>query len=461
MIKLRHWLSITLLVTLLFPLSAPGQSTLTLIRDTVYQPNGTPFQGTVVITWISPSTPTGSNPTPNSTSVKIYNGALSVLLVPSTTATPSAYYQAIYNSSDGLVSWTEAWQVPASVVPLSLSSVRTTASGSSSGTSNGTVSISQVTGLNSYLNSLNGALTSLTAAENTLNSTVGTLGNTVSGLTTTTTNLSTDVSTLKTNFSTLSGTVSGYGTSISSITTDVAGLKPNVDNLKATVSSLGTSLGSVSSDVSNLKSSTAVMNSTLTSLSSTISGIGTDESALRTTVTNLNSSFSTMSAKVDTLVGAANLVFVDAEVPGGTIDGTNAVFSLAKTPSTAINLALYRNGIILSNGKDYTLSGTNITFLGGAIPQAGDSLQAFYRTAGTGQIPSFVDSEVPVGSINGSNRVFTIATAPNPVSSLKLYRNGVLLKQNSDYTLNGTSITFVTAATPQSGDSLVVFYRTL
>src|SRR5438270_2769644 len=151
MIKLRHWLSITFFIALLFPVSAPGQSSLTLIRDTVTQPNGTPFQGTVVITWMSPSAPTGSNPAPNSTSVKIYNGALSVLLVPTTTATPSAYYQAIYNSSDGLVSWTEAWQVPASVVPLSLSSVRTTASGggSSSGARNA-VSIGQVTESISY-----------------------------------------------------------------------------------------------------------------------------------------------------------------------------------------------------------------------------------------------------------------------------------------------------------------------
>ncbi len=73
---------------------------------------------------------------------------------------------------------------------------------------------------------------------------------------------------------------------------------------------------------------------------------------------------------------------------------------------------------------------------------------------------SFVDGEAPTGAINGSNREFLVAQAPNPVSSLLLYRNGLLQRTAIDYTLSGSTITFLVAATPQVGDILVASYRT-
>ena len=71
----------------------------------------------------------------------------------------------------------------------------------------------------------------------------------------------------------------------------------------------------------------------------------------------------------------------------------------------------------------------------------------------------FVDNETPGGAINGSNRVFTLSVAPVPESGLMVYRNGLLQRSGVDYTLAGVTITFVTAATPQSGDILLAFYR--
>lgn len=73
---------------------------------------------------------------------------------------------------------------------------------------------------------------------------------------------------------------------------------------------------------------------------------------------------------------------------------------------------------------------------------------------------SFVDGEPPTGPVNGSNRDFTLAQAPNPVASLLLYRNGLLQKRTLDYTLSGSAISFIVAATPQSGDTLIASYRT-
>jgi hypothetical protein len=52
-----------------------------------------------------------------------------------------------------------------------------------------------------------------------------------------------------------------------------------------------------------------------------------------------------------------------------------------------------------------------------------------------------------------------LAFAPSPAASLELYRNGVLLKQSVDYSLSGTSVTFLSGAIPQTGDLLTADYR--
>ena len=54
--------------------------------------------------------------------------------------------------------------------------------------------------------------------------------------------------------------------------------------------------------------------------------------------------------------------FSDSEVPSGAINGSNAVFTLAFTPSPAGSLNLYLNGLRLDANVDYTLSTNTITF---------------------------------------------------------------------------------------------------
>jgi hypothetical protein len=76
---------------------------------------------------------------------------------------------------------------------------------------------------------------------------------------------------------------------------------------------------------------------------------------------------------------AGAVVFHDAEVPGGTIDGVNDEFTLATAPSPAASLQLIVNGVTQKPGVDFTLSSNTITFVAGAIPQAGDELLSWYR----------------------------------------------------------------------------------
>lgn len=79
-------------------------------------------------------------------------------------------------------------------------------------------------------------------------------------------------------------------------------------------------------------------------------------------------------------------------------------------------------------------------------------------TAGAcgGPTPQYFDLEIPAGAIDGANRTFTLT---NPPSALWLFRNGVYLKQGQDFTLSGSTITFVPEATPQTSDTLAASYR--
>jgi len=347
--KLRH-LSAVLICTTLLVVCAGAQTT-TQIVDTVSNTDGTPFNGTVVITWTGGTS--GNSPAPYSTSAKIYNGALSVKLVPSVSSSSSAFYVATFNSRDGLTSWVETWQVGPSTSPLALSQVRTTLS--SSGTSSSTaISIGQVTGLSSYLNALS------------------------------------------TSLNTVTGSFSGFNTTL-------AGLGTSVSNLSATVNNIinGATPGSTS---------------------------GTPG-------------------------------FVDNEVPFGTIDGNNTAFSLSNSPNPSTSLMLFINGVLQASGTDYLLTSNRITFASTSRPHTGDVVQASYRIGTTSDI-TFVDGATPSGTSNGTNLSFTLPSTPNPSTSVKLYKNGILLMPNLDYTLSGANITFSSlAGAPSASDSLQSYYR--
>ena len=119
-------------------------------------------------------------------------------------------------------------------------------------------------------------------------------------------------------------------------------------------------------------------------------------------------------------------------------------------------------------GVSYTVGRTAVIDSSGQIDGAAGNLSDCVRvdgssgpcgTGGSGVLPSFSDEETPHGAINGSNAVFSLAFSPSPAASLLLYVNGLLMTQGIDYTLNGNTITFLLASTPQIGDVLTASYR--
>jgi hypothetical protein len=85
--------------------------------------------------------------------------------------------------------------------------------------------------------------------------------------------------------------------------------------------------------------------------------------------------------------------------------------------------------------------------------------RAVNNNATAGTLSGFVDSEIPVGVINGVNTVFGLASAPTPALSLMLFLNGLLQTAGGvDYTLAGATITYVAA--PAAISKHIAWYRT-
>lgn len=75
---------------------------------------------------------------------------------------------------------------------------------------------------------------------------------------------------------------------------------------------------------------------------------------------------------------------------------------------------------------------------------------------------NLAESEVPAGLIDAKNGTFTLAHTPKP-GSLKVYYNGLRLKEGADYSAIGNTFTFITDSSlwpsdPKT-DLLLVDYR--
>ncbi len=136
-------------------------------------------------------------------------------------------------------------------------------------------------------------------------------------------------------------------------------------------------------------------------------------------------------------------------------DVTNLLNELASRPLEGAGYTLGRAAVINSSGQIDGAAGN----LGDCVKVDGTSGPCGSGGGSGGVLPSFADGEVPSGGITGVNAAFTLAFTPSPAASLDLYLNGLLMKQGSDYTVSGASITFITASIPQIGDLLVANYR--
>ncbi len=175
---------------------------------------------------------------------------------------------------------------------------------------------------------------------------------------------------------------------------------------------------------------------------------------------NGNSITITIPPKIDNSIIAfystdnSNIIFQN--IPVGNVDGVNNSFVLNNTPIFPLNLKVNVNGVLQQANIDYRLSGNVITFI--VPPSANSSVLTYYRNTSILNLSTYnyVDAIIPSGNINGINNTFTLPTIPSPPSSLQLFLNGFLLKENVDFSLSGNVITYIKI--PNRGNH-IAFYN--
>jgi hypothetical protein len=115
--------------------------------------------------------------------------------------------------------------------------------------------------------------------------------------------------------------------------------------------------------------------------------------------------------------------FVDMDTPAGVVDGSNQMFALTSLPDPPSSLTVYRNGILLKTGVDYSVSSRTLTFFSYATPQPGDVLSASYRLSGTAASASTPYPAVQVlcggtGAATASVVISSLATCQIPAGLL-------------------------------------------
>ena len=147
--------------------------------------------------------------------------------------------------------------------------------------------------------------------------------------------------------------------------------------------------------------------------------------------------------------------------------------SAAYSPASANNLLVSLNGVIQKPGSSFTISGSQITFSSALtssdsidfIIALGDVLSVGTPTDGSVATAKIAPSAVTVDKINfptkttmtgdGSDTTLTINSG-RTVDDVLVFVNGICLVPTDDYTISGTTLTFVSA--PADDSEVVVRY---
>jgi hypothetical protein len=330
-----------------------GAPPLTVIQDVLYKADGSRFDGVAQISWTTFQAADGSEVPQQTLTIRVSNGSLRTMLVPTTNALRSVTYVVKFNA-DGRTQFMEYWAVPPSSAPLRLRDVRVSAPGPANiEEPNGPYEIGGIAGLrteldlrpargSSYVPSRAAVINSVGA----LDAALGNPGDCVR----------------------VDGTTGPCGTGgLLFVDGETPAGVINGVNTSYTLSAAPTPVGSLMFFRNGM-----------------ILKQGTDY-----TVSGANVVLAPGNAPVngDRLEawyrlppsGTPPAEFSDAEIPAGSINGTNAVFGLTGTPLPAGSLRVFRNGLLQKEGVDYSLAVNTITFTPLSVPLAGDIVQVWYR----------------------------------------------------------------------------------
>jgi hypothetical protein len=140
---------------------------------------------------------------------------------------------------------------------------------------------------------------------------------------------------------------------------------------------------------------------------------------------------------------SSSIGFADAETPGGPVDGANPTFTLQFKPTPSASLALYRNGILMRQGVDFSVSNSAITFVAAATPQPGDIITASYRFGDPlNPLGSFASPQVICSSTGQSMSSTTMTTLGTCTIPAGVLGSGDRIEARYDFGHQGTAVPF-------------------
>lgn len=157
-------------------------------------------------------------------------------------------------------------------------------------------------------------------------------------------------------------------------------------------------------------------------------------------------------------------------ITGETVTGTDSLLStsLSAAPSDGQSILIIYNRQALSQGQDFTVAGTAITWLAstGTAPDliASDTLFIYYVVDSIAATIDFLNDFITGETVTGTDSVLSgaLSSPPSDPESVICAYNRQILSQGQDFAISGTAITWLasagTAPDLVPGDTLQFYY---
>jgi hypothetical protein len=147
--------------------------------------------------------------------------------------------------------------------------------------------------------------------------------------------------------------------------------------------------------------------------------------------------------------GATNYLFQQyAAIDSFSGNGSNTLYTLTRSANTK-TAQVYLDGLLQDPNNDYTFSNTTLTFT--TAPLTSEAVLVYHTesSAGNPQLTSISGVDTFAG--DGTTTAFTLTGSANTSTSF-ITVNGLVQRYTTDYTLSGTTLTFVDA--PPNGSAI-------
>lgn len=121
-------------------------------------------------------------------------------------------------------------------------------------------------------------------------------------------------------------------------------------------------------------------------------------------------------------------------------DGTTNTFTIS-SGHTSNTILVFNNGVAQFPVDDYTVNGTTVTYI--LTPQSDETIQIRELPVNT-MVATTQQALMRRYTANGAQTQFTVTTG-HTANSLLVFENGICQVPVNDYTVSGTTLTFVTA----------------